>query len=160
MMQTGGNCLRSLLTSIKRAKCRISSGFRWRAEASLILGISLFFISILPAAAQTTYGTILGRVTDASDAGIPGASVTLINTGTQERRTVNASSSGDYQFPNLVPGTYELDFENAGFTTLKRQNVQVTVQASIRIDAKLQVGNVTETVNVDTTSPILETQPG
>lgn len=70
------------------------------------------------------------------------------------------SCSGDYQFPNLVPGTYELDFENAGFATLKRQNVQVTVQASVRIDAKLQVGNVTETVNVDTTSPILETQPG
>lgn len=150
-----------LLTYVSRVtKCCTSFIPSRLAEALPFVGITLFFFSFLPAAGQTTYGTILGRVTDASDAGIPRATVTLINTGTQERRTVQSNGSGDYQFTNLVPGMYEVDFENAGFATLKRQNIQVTVQASVRIDAQLQVGNVTETINVDTTSPILETQPG
>jgi hypothetical protein len=131
-----------------------------RTNSPFLFSILLLFTSVLPVAAQTTYGTILGTVTDASDAGIPGATVTLINTGTQERKQVQTNSSGDYQFANLIPGTYEVDCENTGFATLKRQNIQVTVQASVRIDGKLQVGNVTETISVDTTTPILETQPG
>lgn len=131
-----------------------------RTKAPFLLGVALLMLSFISAPAQTTYGTILGSVTDSSDANIPGATVTLINTGTQERKQIKADSSGNYQFANLIPGTYEVDFVNPGFATLKRQNIQVTVQASVRIDGKLQVGNVAETINVDTTSPIIETQPG
>ncbi len=61
----------------------------------------------------------------------------------------------------LIPGTYEVDFENPGFATLKRQNIQVTVQTSVRIDGKCQqIGNVNETISVDTTTPSPGTQPG
>ena len=74
--------------------------------------IVLFLLLVHPSSAQTTYGTILGNVTDATGASIPAANVVLINTNTQERRTATSSNAGDYQFPNLVPGKYEVDFES------------------------------------------------
>lgn len=122
--------------------------------------IALLLLFTHSLSAQTTYGTILGNVTDPTGASVPSANVTLINVDTQERHAAISSNSGDYQFPNLIPGKYEVDFERSGFATVKRQGIVITVQASVRVDAKLQIGDVNQTVSIDTTLPLLETQPG
>src|ERR1035441_10470223 len=64
--------------------------------------------------AQTSYGSIVGTVTDASTSSIPGAAVTLTNAGTAERRSSETDQNGSYQFVNLVPGIYAIDVEKAG----------------------------------------------
>src|SRR5581483_12242905 len=72
-------------------------------------------VAVMPAVAQTTFGSILGNVTDQTGAALAGTTVTLTNTGTSDQRTVQTDANGNYQFVNLVPGTYNLDFEKTGF---------------------------------------------
>ena len=110
--------------------------------------------------AQTTFGSILGIVTDQSGASIPGATVTLTSLGTQAQLQAQTDSNGSYQFLNLEPGNYSLDFEKSGFNQVKRASVTVAVQAAVRVDSALQVGAVNQTVNVNAQAPIIETQPG
>jgi outer membrane receptor protein involved in Fe transport len=120
----------------------------------------LVAISGVRAHGQTTFGSVLGVVTDASGASIPSATVSLTNVGTDDKRTALTDGGGNYQFPNLQPGMYSVDFEKTGFNHLKRESVTVVVQAAVRIDAKLKIGDVSQTVTIDTVSPIIETQPG
>ena len=114
----------------------------------------------LTAIAQSTYGSLLGTVGDASDAAIVGVKITLTNLGTADKRTTESDASGNYRFVNLQPGTYSVDFEKTGFGHLKRDSIAVVVQSAVRVDASLKIGDVTQTVNVDTAAPIIETQPG
>src|ERR1700692_450584 len=91
-------------------------------------------ISTAPVQAQTFYGSIVGSVTDQSGAAISGASVTLTNTGTSERRSDQTDNSGNYQFVNLVPGLYRVDVETKGFKHLTREQIQVEAQRAGGID--------------------------
>lgn len=152
--------LRFRFSGVDRVAERKSLRDHCTVEVCLLLALVLFLCTPLRLVAQTTSGSILGTVTDPSGAVIPGGSVTLINSGTDEKRTVQSSNSGDYTFVNVLPGTYEVDFAQNGFQTYKRQNVLVTVTAAVRIDAKLQVGNVSQVVSVNTAPPALDTEPG
>ena len=130
------------------------------------IGLSALLLVLVVAGAwshafgQSTFGSILGTVTDSTGAVIPDATVTLTNLETRETRTSRSDSNGNYQFPNLLPGAYSVVFEKGGFSQLKRDSITVVVQEAARIDAKLPVGDVTTTVSVDTQAPIIETQPG
>ena len=97
---------------------------------------------------QTFFGSIVGTLTDASGSSVPGAVVTLTNTGTSERRTAESDSLGNYQFVNLVPGRYKIEIEKTGFKRITRDDVVVEVQAAVRIDVAMQVGEVGQTVEV------------
>lgn len=110
----------------------------------------------LPLRSQSTYGTVDGTVTDASGAAVPGAVVTLTNSGTQEKRSQTTSAQGLYQFVNVVPGQYVLGVEKSGFKHFERENVVVEVQQDTHIDATLPVGQVTETVRVTAETPLLQ----
>lgn len=112
---------------------------------------------MLPLSAQTFYGTILGTVTDSSGAGVPGASITLLSPSTGDRRTAETDSSGSYRFINLIPGVYRLEIEKAGFKRQTRDDVNVNVEAALRIDARVEVGDVTQTVEVTAQTPLLQT---
>ena len=68
----------------------------------LVCTLGLFFLALPPAWAQTTFGTVVGTVTDASGAVIPAAQVTLTNLGTSEKRSVTTDTGGDYQFVNVL----------------------------------------------------------
>ncbi len=116
----------------------------------------LFGATHLPA--QTFYGSIVGTVTDPSGASVPAAAVTLTNTGTSEHRMSETDARGVYQFVNLVPGVYRIDVEKTGFRRLSHPDVQVQVQAAVRIDAVLEVGEVTQTMEVIAQSPLLQTE--
>ena len=122
----------------------------------VILACIAAFTTQLPA--QTFYGSMVGTVTDASGAAIPGASVALTNIGTAERRTVASDSAGSYRFLNLVPGNYKIDVENTGFKRLTREPIVVEVGGAVRIDASLQVGDVTQTMEVTAQTPLLQTE--
>jgi hypothetical protein len=111
-----------------------------------------------PMAAQSFYGTIVGAVTDASGASVPEAKVTLVNTATNDERVTVTTSAGDYLFPNLVPGTYRVSFEKAGFSRLNREGIEVTVQSEVRIDGALKVGESSQSVNITAETPQIDTE--
>jgi hypothetical protein len=111
-----------------------------------------------PASAQSFYGSLIGAVKDAQGAVIPGATVVVVNAGTNERHQDVSSEDGSYRFVNLVPGTYRLEVELQGFQRYVRDGIQVNVQSTPRIDATLQLGNISETVQVTGAAPLLQAQ--
>ncbi len=106
---------------------------------------------------QISYGSIVGTVTDSSGASVPDATVTLTNLATAERRTQQTSGDGNYDFANLVPGNYRVDMEKTGFKRLTRDRIELDVQATVRVDGTMQLGEIGQTVEVSGTTPLLQT---
>src|SRR5918995_5083640 len=100
------------------------------------------------AAAQAVTGTLLGNVTDASGAAVPGATVTATEVETNVSRSAVTNESGYYIFTSLLNGRYSVSAEIQGFKKTVRQNVKVDVNTTIRVDLSLEVGAVTEAVTV------------
>src|SRR5690349_2578584 len=125
------------------------------AAAMFLIATSMAFFS-LPVQAQTTYGSITGLVTDASGAAMAGAQVTLTNPGTGETRNQTTGDDGLYLFPNLIPGTYRIDIEKAGFNKYSRPEVRVEVNQTVHFDANMQIGNVNQVVEVTAQTPLLQ----
>src|SRR4030095_14493837 len=112
---------------------------------------------VSPAAAQATRGTLLGTITDSSGAAVPGATVTITDVGTNIVTSDVTNESGYYTFTNLKDGVYRVEAELSGFKKVVRENVQVDVNTTIRVDLALEAGNVSETVNVSAETPALQT---
>ena len=110
--------------------------------------------------AQTVYGSMAGTIIDPSGGAIPGASVTITNLGTSEKRSMVSDATGGYRFVNLTPGRYRIEVEMAGFKHFTRDNLLVEVQAALRIDVSMQVGQLNEVVEVSSASPLLQTESG
>ena len=123
------------------------------------IGVFLSF-SLLAASAllAQTSGTILGHVGDTSGAVVPGVTINLINTGTNTTRTTVSTSDGDYTFPDVPPGVYDVEATHPGFKVAAARNVQLQVQQSLTQNFTLQVGEVTQTVSVSATAALLQTQ--
>src|SRR5437667_12865974 len=104
------------------------------------------------AVAQVTTADVVGRVTDSSGGILPGATVTIENVGTHDVRTAATNTSGDYVFTLLPIGTYTVKIELQGFGA---HNSRVTLSAGdrARVDAKLQVGTVAESIPVPAEAP-------
>jgi hypothetical protein len=130
--------------------------------AAFALGVSFFVACSMivsgPVAAQSTYGTVTGSVTDSSGGALADAQVTLTNLGTSEKRMQATGSDGLYSFVNLFPGKYKIDAEKAGFKHTTRTDIVVEVQQTSRIDLTMQVGEVTQTVEVTGETPLLQTE--
>src|SRR5579864_7235049 len=105
---------------------------------------------------QSFYGSVLGNVTDSSGAAIQDAKVTLLNIGTSEARSVQTDANGAYQFVNLVPGIYRLTIEKTGFKRQARESLQVVVQAALRADMSLEIGELSQTVEVSAQTGLLQ----
>jgi len=108
--------------------------------------------------AQSTYGSITGTVTDASGAAVTDATVTLTNMGTAEKRSQNSGADGLFTFVNLFAGQYKIDVEKQGFKHFTRNPVTVEVQQSTRVDAAMQVGEVSQVVEVTSEAPLLQAE--
>ena len=122
-----------------------------------VAAVALMVVA-MPAAAQTSYGSVVGTVTDATSSNIPGAAVALISQGTAERRSAETDASGNYQFVNLVPGNYRLEIEKTGFKHLTRDSVRVETQNAVRIDAIMEVGSVDQKLEVTAQTPVMQTE--
>jgi hypothetical protein len=124
--------------------------------ASLVV-LSLLVVS--SAAAQFLLrGTIDGLVTDETGAVIVGATVTLTDLDRNQASEATTNQSGLYSFPNLVSGNYQVSVEQAGFKTGISDLVVITTNDNIRVDIAMQIGDVTETVEVTTAAPLLQTE--
>lgn len=130
-----------------------------RVEVSLLFGacLVLLLVSASSLRAQISYGSIVGTVTDSTNASVPDATVTVTNIATGERRTQQTGANGNYDFDNLLPGNYRVDIEKAGFKRLTRNNIELQVQATVRVDGVMQVGEIGETVQVSGTAEMLQT---
>lgn len=106
---------------------------------------------------QSTTGSILGDVTDASGARMPGATVRLINEGTGATREALSNEVGAYRFDALQPVEYTVSVEFAGFTTVTRKNIKVPVATQVKVDFALQVATTSETITVNEQVPVVET---
>ncbi|HEY6615389.1 MAG TPA: TonB-dependent receptor, partial [Vicinamibacterales bacterium] len=127
----------------------------WTKTALLSLFLTLLAV---PAMSQSFYGSLVSVVKDAQEGFIPGATVILVNTSTNERREGVSGEDGTYRFLNLVPGTYRLEVELTGFQRFVRDGIAVNVQSAPRVEATLQLGSLSETVLVSGEAPVLQTE--
>ena len=124
---------------------------------ALLMPALLFYLAA-PATAQRDMGTILGAVTDPSGAAIPGASITIVEESTGVTDLVESDATGNYIRPLIKPGTYTVSAETAGFK--KGVQTGVLVQSSSRVQANfvLEIGQITETIEVTAQPPALQTE--
>jgi Carboxypeptidase regulatory-like domain len=125
----------------------------------MALSLSLLVSGLcLWAPAQSTYGSVAGSVTDASGASITDAKVTLTNMGTAEKREQSSGADGLFTFVNLFPGQYRIDVEKEGFKHFTQTAIAVDVQQTTHIDAPLQVGQISQVVEVTAQTPLLQSE--
>ena len=126
----------------------------------LALAVGLAAISPMPLNAQGFYGSIVGTVTDKSGANVVGASVTITDKATDEKHTATTGGAGEYQFVELEPAIYTVQIEGGGFKRYLRDTVTVEVNTTTRVDARLEVGEVSQTVEISTEAALLQTDSG
>src|SRR5262249_50239989 len=125
-------------------------------------GISMLLLSCalaLPCAAQVSSGEVAGAITDSTGAGVPNAKVVATNpeTNTVVRETV-AASDGTYIMTFLPPGSYVISAEAPGFRKTVQSGITLETNQRAKVDIQLQVGQVSETVEVAGHPPLLESQ--
>ncbi len=124
---------------------------------SVLLPCVLLFLLAVPLLGQSGRGTINGIVKDPTGAVIPGAEVIGTETETGVRTTAVTTESGFFRLAFLSPGTYQISAAMPGFKTAVAENVTVGLAQTVSIDLILQVGEVSESVTVSSTGPLLET---
>src|ERR1700693_1812000 len=129
-----------------------------RAALAMAAGAVVLFLSAAALHAQVDTGAILGTVTDASGAEVRGATVTLTNEGTNAALSSATGSDGGFKFTPLPIGNYTVSVNFQGFTTMTERHIPVNVGAEVVTNFSLKPGAVTETVEVASTVPVLETQ--
>ena len=102
-------------------------------------------------------GTIQGRVADVQGAVLPGVTVTATSPALIQPQTTVTSETGNYRFPAVPPGTYSLNFELAGFNTLQRDGIVITLGFTAQLNVDLALATVQETVTVSGASPVIDT---
>jgi hypothetical protein len=125
---------------------------RWRQ----ILLLSLLTAAVVHG--QTTFGVIRGRVLDPTGAPIPGATVTVMNTGTNIGKTLKTDASGGYEAGYLLPGTYSVTAEAAGFNKFVAQDAILYAKATLLVDATLSVGDLSTSITVEAGAPLITTE--
>src|SRR6266571_2662284 len=114
----------------------------------LCFGLLLVCLSATAWAQSTSTGTVVGQVTDPQGAVVPGADVTLLDVATNTPRKTITNETGRYTFTNVPPGIYDLSVSKTGFKSAKVQGQKVAVTLTLTIDITLEVGAVSETVQV------------
>ncbi|MCU1325374.1 MAG: hypothetical protein JWN34_744 [Bryobacterales bacterium] len=128
-----------------------------RRVYSLLLTIVISSIAALSAWAQSSTSTVLGTVVDAQGGAVSGATVTLINEGTNDQRTAATDSTGGFLVPNLLPGTYTAKVESAGFQTYRKQGNALSASERLSLGTiQLTVGAVTETISVTAEAAVVQ----
>ncbi|MDE0628713.1 MAG: carboxypeptidase regulatory-like domain-containing protein [Bryobacterales bacterium] len=110
--------------------------------------------------AQSNLATVTGVVTDAAEAVIPGASVTVTNVETGVETAAETNESGHFTLFSLIPGSYELVVETEGFRRFVRKNIELETGQQLRLDAALEIGALTESVTVSSAAPSINLERG
>jgi len=128
-----------------------------RLRAMVLALVALFAASTLASAQQQT-GEIFGKVTDNSGGVIPGATVTLTSPVLLQPLTAVTSETGTYRFASVAVGRYTVKFELAGFKTLVKEDIDITIGFNAQVNAELGVSQVQETITVTGASPLVDTR--
>ena len=129
-----------------------------RFRSKLCLGLCGFLIGASSLVAQTLDTAILGTITDPAGAVIVGASITATQPETGVARDAKSNAEGLYDIRYLRPGQYVLEIRTAGFRTERRTGIVLQINQQARFDIRLQVGEVVETVEVNSAAPLLQTE--
>ncbi len=125
----------------------------------LLLGMLALIVLFAPSLrGQLVSGSITGNVTDPSGAALPGADITATDTATGVQLSAKTNNAGYFSVSNLIAGTYNVVVSAPGFKELHRVGVVVTIGAIVRLDSKLEVGNVQQQVSVTGEGPQLQTE--
>ena len=130
---------------------------RFGKRLLVALTMLIFGCVAMYAQGQAVNAQLNGTVTDPNNAGVPGAKVTLSNVDVGFARQFVTSETGQYTFSQIPPGTYELRVEKPGFDVYRQPKVVLAVGQSSTLNAKLQIGSVSQTVEVTGNAPVLET---
>src|SRR5207302_835718 len=109
------------------------------------------------ARAQAVYGSVAGSITDSTGGVVPGATITITSVERQTSDTVVSNESGRYVKERLLPGTYEVKVELAGFKSVVFSDIKVSVDTQTTLDVRMSIGEVSENVTVTGFSPVLKT---
>ena len=120
-----------------------------------VLGIAASLATV-PARAQTPTGEISGVVVDPSGSAVPGVTITLTSAATNAVREVQTNSAGLYIIPAIPPGRYTLKAQISGFRAIERRDIDVQVGSSNRIPITLELGDLTETVEIRGGAPLVQ----
>ena len=123
----------------------------------LSLVLSLVLLAGTSALAQDVRGTIQGRVTDSTNAVVPGVTVRATHVATNQTRTTATNSTGNYAFPLLATGTYQITAECQGFKRFSREGLELRINDNLELNISLEVGGMTDTVTVTAETPLLAT---
>lgn len=121
-----------------------------------VLTALLAVCALVPAVAQDR-GAIEGTVTDTTGSVVPAAKVRIVQAGTNANWSFEANDVGRYYAPNLPLGTYRVTVQKDGFSTATSDEVEIRSQTNVRVDIKLQVGAVAESVEVSSQGALLDT---
>ncbi|MBC7926271.1 MAG: carboxypeptidase regulatory-like domain-containing protein, partial [Bryobacteraceae bacterium] len=121
-------------------------------------GVVLLCFAALPVPAQQTTATLLGTVTDSTGAIMPNVTVRATNVATNAQREVKTDEGGGYSLPFLAAGDYTVTATLQGFQSSRVDRVTLQVQQTARLDFALNVGEVSETVNVEASAALLQTE--
>lgn len=127
-------------------------------QARRVLGLVL--LSLIPAAglsAQILYGSLTGNVLDPSGAAVPDAKIVIVQTETNQSRETVTNAQGQFNFPTIAGGTYELRVTANGFRGYTRKGITVSTNTVTRADVDLQVGNIAESIVVAADAALLQT---
>lgn len=124
----------------------------------LLLTELVIAVCITPAYGQEVRASITGLVTDSSGAAVANATVRVVNVASRVAVTTTTNETGNYVTPFLPPGAYELTVEAGGFKKFLRQNIVLQLQDRARIDAQLEIGEMTQSVTVSDAVSTLETE--
>lgn len=122
---------------------------------SFVFLVAIVFPGVM-ALSQTPTGTIQGLVTDKTGAAIQGASITIVETATNETRNTVTDASGRYNVPFIVPGGYNITVDAKGFRSARQENILVQVTETRAVNFQLEVGALNQTVQVNATAQALD----
>jgi Carboxypeptidase regulatory-like domain/TonB dependent receptor len=112
----------------------------------------------MPAYSQVLTGSLVGNVTDASGAAVPGAAVKITQVETNEARQGATNDSGAFSFPAIPAGTYNVEVQKSGFQAAVERGIVVRANTAVRADFALQVGTVSQNVEVTAAAALLQTE--
>jgi hypothetical protein len=140
-----------------RLTATVPCGKLWFPFCGTIAFTLLLTLFNQPASAQVLFGSMVGNVTDSSAAAVPGAAIKITEMSTNDVHSAEANESGVYSIVNLPAGTYRIEVTKQGFRTFVSSNILVNQNNVVRVDAQLQVGAQTETIEVSAEAAALQT---
>ena len=124
-----------------------------------ILGLAaLINFQITPTLAQVLFGSMVGSILDSSGAAVPNAAVRVTQLETNESRETQTNESGGFNLSTLKAGTYKVAILKEGFKTFYVENVAVSLNTTVRVDAKLEIGAQSRSVDITAESTLLQTE--